>query len=54
MGVTGRFQGCFKRVSKGIQVFEASFKGSFKRISRIVHRSFKEVSRKFLKCLIEV
>ena len=44
MGATGRFQGCFNSVSQVIQAFEASFKGSFKRVSRISHRSFKDLS----------
>ena len=53
MGATWRFQRCFNSVSQVIQAFEVSFKGSFKRVSRIFHRSFKEVSRKVLQCLIE-
>ena len=43
MGATGRLKGCFKSVSWMIQAFSASFKGSFKRGSRIFHKSFKEV-----------
>ena len=46
-GVLGKFHGCFKSVSQVMQAFQASLNGSFKRVSRIFHKSFKEVSRNF-------
>ena len=42
MGASEKFQGCFK--SLFIQM---------SRVPRIFHRSFKEISRKVLKCLVE-
>ena len=45
-GMSGKFQWCFKKVSK-------KFQGSFKKVSRVVQRSFKGIPRKFQVCLKE-
>ena len=54
---SGKIQGCFKSVSRVIQ---EGFKSHIKEVSMGVsrgverfHRSFKDISRKFFKCLIE-
>ena len=50
-GVSRKFQGCLKEVSRVLQgSFKGvlrKFQGCFKNASRVFHRGFKDVSRKF-------
>jgi len=53
-GVSGEFQGCFKRVSKVFQVsrnFQGCFEEVFKDVLRKFQLCFEEVSRTFQKIL---
>ena len=53
--VSGKFQGCFKSVSQAIQeALEASFKGDYKRVSRMFQGLFIVLSSVFQECFKEV